>query len=350
MRSFYRSLKSPLRSPRRRAHRFSGYGMFGGVACAVLVVCIGLNSQTEKPLLPAPPPLGTLVDLGGYRVHVYCTGSGNPTVFIVGGAFSFDWDLVQGSVAEFTRVCSFDPSGTAWSDSFQSAVRALDPNAPPHSIPTCGDRVAEIRRVITSAAVESPYVLVGFSVGALWERLYAAHYPAGIVGMVIVDQAFLPDNKVTGGYRPPSAPIVAGSNSRPVLITQAPLLLGFEDDVNFGKLPQRDQQLHWWALTRDPVRPDEAMAVDCFAQIDNAIGNHPYPLRDMPLTVIRTENGSPAYAEMQAKLLSLSRRSRQVIAWNSSHMVPIDEPEAIVSAVQTMVESTREPKSENERH
>jgi hypothetical protein len=98
------------------------------------------------------------------------------------------------------------------------------------------------------------------------------------------------------------------------------------------------------------VRPDEAMAADCFAQIDNAIGNHSYPLRDMPLTVIRTENGSPAYAEMQAKLLSLSRRSRQVIAWNSSHMVPIDEPEVIVSVVQTMVESSRDHQIENQQH
>ena len=349
MRSFYRSLKFPLRCQRRRARRFSRYGMFGGVACAVLALCIGLDSQTQGPMLPAPPPLGTLVDVGGYRVHLYCTGSGSPTVFIVGAAFSFDWDLVQSSVAKSTRVCTFDPSGTAWSDSFQSAVRALDPNAPPRSIPTCGDRVAEIRRVITNASLESPYVLVGFSVGALWERVYAAHYPAGIVGMIIVDQAFLPDNKVTGAYRP-SAPIVSGSNSRPVLIAQAPLLLGFEDDVNFGKLPQLDQQLHTWALAQHPVRPDEAMAVDCFAQIDNAIGNHPYPLRDMPLTVIRTENNSPDYAEMQARLLSLSRLSRQVIAWNSSHMIPIDDPEVIVSAVQTMVESTRKHKIENGGH
>jgi pimeloyl-ACP methyl ester carboxylesterase len=349
MRNFYRSLIFSLRSQSRRTRRFSGYGMFGGVACAVLALCIGLNSQTQKPLLPAPPPLGTLVDVGGYRVHVYCTGSGSPTVFIVGAAFSFDWDLVQSSVAKSTRVCTFDPSGTAWSDSFQSAVRALDPNAPPRSIPTCGDRVAEIRRVITNASVESPYVLVGFSVGALWERLYAAQYPAGIIGMVIVDQAFFPDNKVTEADRP-SAPILPGSNSRPALITQAPLLLGFEDDVNFGKLPQRDQQLHRWALAQHPVRPDEAMAVDCFAQIDNTIRNHPYPFRDMPITVIRTENDSPVYAGMQAKLLSLSRRSRQVIAWNSSHMVPIDEPEVIVSAVLTMVESTREHKIENEQH
>jgi hypothetical protein len=48
---------------------------------------------------------------------------------IVGAAFSFDWDLVQSSVARFTSVCTFDPSGTAWSDPYPNAMRVLDPDA-----------------------------------------------------------------------------------------------------------------------------------------------------------------------------------------------------------------------------
>jgi len=326
-----------------------GYGVAGGILCTVLFFCIGLATQAQKSTAFVPPPLGTLLDVGGYRIHVYCTGSGSPTVMIVGAAFSFDWDLVQSSVARFTRVCTFDPSGTAWSDPFQSAVRVLDPNAPLRSTPTCGDRVAEIHRVIASASIESPYVLVGLSVGALWERLYAAHYPAGIVGMVIVDQAFLPNDNAAAG-QPATASASSGGYSGPVLMTQAPLLLDFEDDVNFGKLSQRDQDLHKWALAQHPVRPDYAMAKDCFSQIERAIGNHSYPFGNLPLTVVRTANESPGYAEMQAKLLGLSHQSRQVVAWNSSHMVPIDEPEVIVSAIQTMVESTRGHKIEDERH
>jgi pimeloyl-ACP methyl ester carboxylesterase len=200
--------------------------------------------------------------------------------------------------------------------------------------------VAEIRRVIANAPVESPYVLVGFSVGALWERLYAAHHPEGIAGMVIVDHAFLPDDKAAGEHQA-TVPTSRRSVNGPVLVTQAPLVFGFEDDVNFGRLPQRAQQLHKWALAQHPVRPDEAMVADCFTQLDRAVGNRPYPLGEIPLTVIRTENETPGYAEMQAKLLGLSHRSRQVVAWNSSHMVPIDEPEMIVSAIQTIVETAR---------
>jgi hypothetical protein len=46
---------------------------------------------------PPPKPQGTLVDLGGHRLHVHCSGKGGPTVVVENGLgdFSFDWSLVQ---------------------------------------------------------------------------------------------------------------------------------------------------------------------------------------------------------------------------------------------------------------
>jgi pimeloyl-ACP methyl ester carboxylesterase len=136
-----------------------------------------------------PPPLGTLVDVGGYRVHLYCVGDGSPTVMIVGAAFTFDWGLVQPEVAKWTRVCTFDPSGTAWSDAFQTPTlipssRASDRTPEAKVTPTCADRVDEIHRLLAKAPIDGPYILVGFSVGALWERIYAARYPDNIAGMI----------------------------------------------------------------------------------------------------------------------------------------------------------------------
>ena len=85
---------------------------------------MALRGDTQTPGKVEPQPLGTLVDVGGYRIHLYCIGRGSPTVMIVGAAFSFDWGLVQPEVAKFTRVCTFDPSGTAWSDPPPVAVAA----------------------------------------------------------------------------------------------------------------------------------------------------------------------------------------------------------------------------------
>ncbi len=58
----------------------------------------------------AAPAPGILVDVGGRKLHLYCTGKGSPTVILEAGAgsFSIDWALVQPDVAKTTRVCSYD--------------------------------------------------------------------------------------------------------------------------------------------------------------------------------------------------------------------------------------------------
>lgn len=291
-----------------------------------------------------PPPLGTLIDVGGYRVHLYCVGQGSPTVMIVGAAFSFDWGLVQPKVARFTRVCTFDPSGTAWSDQYPNPATKPSKENVAHSSqmrPTCMDRVDEIQRVISRAQIEPPYVLVGFSVGALWERLYAAKYPKNIVGMVIVDHAFLPEVHRETHIAKREQPKVSSGYTPPVLISQQPIVIGFEDDINFGRLPMHDQELHRWAMSRNPVRPDANMATDCFSRLKGIAGEEQQPLGDMPLIVISTLNDAPGYTELQTNLLTLSRHSEQIVARNSSHMVPIDRPELIVNAIQKVVTDRR---------
>src|SRR5215831_10382686 len=80
------------------------------------IVIIALSS----PFISAatPPAPGTLVDIGGHKLHVNCTGTGSPTVVVENGLgdFSFDWSLVQNRVASFTRICTYDRGGYAWSE------------------------------------------------------------------------------------------------------------------------------------------------------------------------------------------------------------------------------------------
>ena len=64
---------------------------------------------------------GRLVDVGGWQLHLNCEGAskpGEPTVVLEagGGDFSVTWALVQPMVATFARVCSYDRSGSGWSD------------------------------------------------------------------------------------------------------------------------------------------------------------------------------------------------------------------------------------------
>jgi pimeloyl-ACP methyl ester carboxylesterase len=262
---------------------------------------------------------------GGHRVHLYCTGNGSPTVMVVGGGFSFDWGMIQPEVARFTRICTYDPSGTAWSD--------LDRQKP---VPRCADRVDEIHRLLVIANVPSPYILVGFSIGGLIGRLYTQQYPDQVAGIVIIDHAFIN----IGSTTPPPQPPVS-SDSPPVLISAPPISFGIEDDQNFSKLPQRNRDLHAWAVSNHPLRPAAETAAECSAAIELATKGQPYPFRDRPVIVIRTIEDQPAYESLQASLLRLSRNSKQVVAQHSSHAVIIDEPDLVTTCIRTVFEAAK---------
>jgi pimeloyl-ACP methyl ester carboxylesterase len=126
--------------------------------------------------IPGFTPPGKLVDIGGYRLHLHCTGKGNPTVVLIagGGDFSFDWSLVQPNVSRFARVCSYDRAGLAWSD----------PGPTPR---TMRQDAHELHTLLSAAQIQAPYVLVGHSMGGLIARVYAAQYPNEVAGMVLVD-------------------------------------------------------------------------------------------------------------------------------------------------------------------
>jgi hypothetical protein len=121
-----------------------------------MLACAGVEQLAAQA---APSPPGSLVDVGGYRVHLNCVGTGRPTVVIVGSGYSIDWTLVQGPVSSFTRVCTYDPSGSAWSDRGPET--------------TCDSRVSELHRVLHKGGVDDPIVLTGHSIGAVWAELKA---------------------------------------------------------------------------------------------------------------------------------------------------------------------------------
>ena len=292
--------------------------------------------------LAKPSPPGRLVDVGGYQVHLYCTGTGSPTVMVVGGAFSFDWGLVQPEVAKFTRICTYDPSGTAWSDPYRSPSQKGQEPAP-----SCVERVTELHRLLQNAGISGPYVLVGFSIGGLIGRLYALNYPEEVAGMVIVDHAFIDvgsNTPVSSNSQPgnPAGSTAASSvDSPPVLISSSPITLGLEDDQNFSRLPQRDRDLHTWAMSIHPLRPTAEMATECSATVESATKDQAYPFDHRPLIIIRTNDDRSAYAKLQAKLLALSHNSKQVTAEKSSHMVIIDEPEMVTAGIREVVNAVR---------
>ena len=59
------------------------------------------------------PPPGELVDVGGYKLHIYCEGEGSSTLVVDAGSgtWSLMWLDVLPQLAERTRTCVYDRAG-----------------------------------------------------------------------------------------------------------------------------------------------------------------------------------------------------------------------------------------------
>jgi pimeloyl-ACP methyl ester carboxylesterase len=153
-------------------------GLLGVLPFVVILALVGaiyqaIATQIDQRTYPAP---GQLVDVGGYKLHIYCAGAGSPTVVLdaVGGGSSAQWALVQPEIAATTRVCAYDRAGFGWSE--------LGPE--PRD---AHQQVRELHTLLANAEVAGPYMLVGHSYGGRVARVYAAQYPDEVVGLVLVD-------------------------------------------------------------------------------------------------------------------------------------------------------------------
>ena len=283
-----------------------------------------VRTQTSNPI-EAPPPTGTLVEVGGYRVHLYCTGAGSPTVVIVGAGPSFSWGLVQPEVSQTTRVCSYDHSGTTWSDDGPSD--------------SCSLRVDEVHTALRKLGVTGPFVLVGHSVGGLVARLYAERFPTEAAGIVFVDHAFTIINRPLAG-----TPWNPAAISKPDLSNMQPL--GIESDPNFDRLPIHDRELQFWVMAqsryRFALKTSASIAPECSADLQKLEVGRDAPLGDKPVVdVDRAMGVNLDYQVLQSQLLSLSRNSKELTAKDSSHFVLIDRPDLVVQAILEAIHSVR---------
>src|SRR3954465_5563864 len=125
--------------------------------------------------LAATPPPGRLVDLGGYRLHLWCTGDGAPAVILdagLGGP-SAGWGFVQPEVARFPRVCSYDRGGMGYSN--------------PGPSPRTARRIAsELAELLARGGIAGPVVLVGESIAGFNVRVFATDHLERATGLVLV--------------------------------------------------------------------------------------------------------------------------------------------------------------------
>ena len=132
-----------------------------------------VREATDARAYPAP---GRLIDVGGHRLHLSCTGSGSPTVVLEPGAGNMSSALgwIAPAVARDTRVCVYDRAGRGWSEPADASQDGLQ-------------IATDLHTLLQRGQVPGPYVLAGHSFGGLYVLTFAARYPDEVAGMVLID-------------------------------------------------------------------------------------------------------------------------------------------------------------------
>jgi pimeloyl-ACP methyl ester carboxylesterase len=291
----------------------------GGIFCLVVVgLAIGalyqaIAGNVDETRYKSP---GRLVDIGGRRLHLYCTGQGSPTVILEAG---LGWGLgtwrnVQPSVSQTTQVCSYDRAGYGWSD--------VGPS------PRTSSQVSsDLHTLLQKAGVHPPLVLVGHSLGGLYVQHYAATFPAEVSGMVLVDSSHEDQ-----GNDPPSR-----------LFLLAMKGLGASGLGRFFIRYGDSSMNAMYSSNKTIAATIEELAVvtksaDELRKAHLSLGNKPL----IVLTAGRNDSDD-SWHRMQLDLLTRSSNSQRIVVDNSGHRIQNDRPDEVIAAIRDVVEGSRHP-------
>src|SRR5215203_5242823 len=322
--------------------------VFIGLTGLVLVLVLAgmvfqfVATKIDEYRYPAP---GEMVDVGGYSLHLHCTGEGGaPTVVMDSGAGGnvLAWQLVQPEVAQFARVCTYDRGGMGWSE----------PGAQPR---TSQQFVEELHTLLGNAGVQGPYVLVGHSLGGTNMQFYASQYPDEVAGMVLVDSALEDLDLLSITQSLQGSPVWTKIYATTGVVRLANMLgpVGYP----FSELPDDsvDEALAINSGTRQLYESaDEASSLrESFEQqlaAPMSLGDKPLivltagplQLEGMGLSQEQMDQMDEAYTRSQAALIQGSQNSEQILAEDSGHYIQMEQPDLVIDAIRQVVDAARD--------
>lgn len=291
-------------------------------------------------------PEGRLYSLDGYALHLYCTGSGSPTIVLESDLTypSQQWYLVQRELSSQTQVCSYDRAGMGWSA--------------PSPYPRKGEQIAqELYRLLNKSNVDESFIFVGFRRGTWITRLMAFYYPDMTQGIVLIE----PTHESIGNQIP-----------------QAALSNLYQSDFTFRLMPV----VTWLGITRligrshgfdwytDPFRgiskdtQDKIFALTIYktSYWKYAAAEHSLAktiadelagkkvLDNIPLVILvnrladvelndvnQTVQFNEEYQRLQIELASLSNQSQVIQCNQCGVMPPITAPQEVASVVAQLL-------------
>lgn len=304
-----------------------------------LLVVLGLAGASYEAIAAAGdagryPARGQLVDVGGYRLHIQCVGTGSPTVVLdagLGGS-SLDWSLVQPELSRSARVCAYDRAGMGWSD----------PSPQPRTPRQIAD---ELHTLLSNAGIAGPYVLVGHSLAGKNVRLFALQHPDQVAGMVLVDAR---SEYVDANTSPAEAQAFQRASAAQAILYRLARGVGLVRLIGAslwgGPAMPRATRTEGMLLTTSPRAVDAQTAEALERATDDAQLQSAPSLGNRPLIVLAAGQNvahDPIWLEAQHRLAALSTNSRLIVAENSGHAIHWEQPALAIDAVRQVIQEAR---------
>ncbi len=279
-----------------------------------------IDSAVARPAAP-----GTYVWIGTHRLHLHCMGQGSPTVIFdsgLGGS-SLDWVRVQPKVASFTRACSYDRAGYAWSDA--------------GPLPRDSNNISrELEILLGNGAVRAPYLLVGHSFGGLNVRLFTHNNPQKVAGLVLVDsshedqfrrfeQAGVKSSAPRGNSFYVGNALQVPDALPAEIVSVAQSFAGSRSSMMAFLSELRHLRNSARQLRNVPQLPDIPIVV---------ISHRIDELRSPDARATRDR----IWMDMQSELAGRAEQGRHVIAATEDHYIHLSQPQLVVKSIRDVME------------
>lgn len=316
-----------------------------------LDLAIAADAPPPAAMIPAAYAApGTPIDVGdGRKLNLRCSGTGAPVVVLEAGgnADASTWFRVHDALARKTRVCAYDRAGFGF-----SAEGPL-----PRDLEA---QITDLHALIREAKLPVPVILVGHSLGSNIVRGYARRHPEHVSALVLVDppehgaEARMPED-----WRTQVDAMVAQRNE---FLDQCEAAATAGDDetltqkclrapppwmskeVAMAMVANKSRPAYWRTLRSELASAATMYAIPVPA--DEHLGSLPLVLlsaesidEDVPEPV--RDATAAALRETRERILASSTRNTHVVV-DSSHDIQLDRPEAIVSAVHTLLAQPRQ--------
>ncbi|WP_225616167.1 alpha/beta hydrolase [Methylomonas albis] len=327
---------------------------FFGSAIVSLTALAGAVYQTGTTVadLAAFPPPGQMIAVNGLNLHLYCLGSGSPTLILEAGLGEnvLSWYPVHAKLAQTMRVCAYDRPGLGWSDPVDAAIQP--------------EEVAEnLKALLHNGGIAPPFVLIGHSRGGIYVRAFYHRFPEQTQGIVLVDST----HEQSPMHQYPYAVWDYRKQALQIAIAEPLSRLGIVRLLGIVDADRRPSPLPAEILAAKTAiqnRTDTAHAVvNEIAEMRQGLDPATPPpgsLGNLPLLVLTAGNlvdlaivereaaragkdveVDKALAEIQQAdqddLARLSSHSRHIVVGNSGHFIMQDQADAFAAAVRGFV-------------